>query len=100
MKIPKSEVLVLGVSRAASLSVILDMWKAVEQGQPTNQFIITGHETHLWQNQYRILASLIKNSENFIYSFTLQMLPVNPGREGMCLTFLYNKNEAEITLKR
>lgn len=48
MKIPKSEIVVLGVSRAVLLSVKLNKCKDVQLGWPSNQFIIPGPEIHVW----------------------------------------------------
>lgn len=50
-EIPKSDTVVLSVSRVTLLTVNPDMCKHRQHGWPMSQFIITRYETHLWQNQ-------------------------------------------------
>lgn len=65
----KSQIRVLWGSRAALLSVNYMYKDVATLDSPPNQFILIGHETHLWQNQYRISGCLIKDQREYYLLF-------------------------------
>lgn len=61
----------------------------LQHGQPPDQFIITGHETHLWQNQYRLSGSLIKNQRKFYLLFNFANVTFKSNEEDYMLELSY-----------
>lgn len=59
----------LGLQSSIVVSKTGYVQRCCNAGQPPNQFIIIGHETHLRQNQYRISGSLIKDQREFYLLF-------------------------------
>lgn len=59
----------LGLQSNTVVSKTSYVQRCCNTGQPPNQFIIIGHETHLWQNQYRISGCLIKDQREFYLLF-------------------------------
>lgn len=59
----------LGLQSSIVVSKTGYVQRCCNTGQPPNQFILIGHETHLWQNQYRISGCLIKDQREYYLLF-------------------------------